>query len=137
VDKYDLLEKVIKEQLMANVLQEISNNEEFNEEMLKSVFLSITKFHISLSNRCQRSYQDMATNIEAILKRELEHIIFQSLLKKYQDGSNEKLRMVATMLSWMLFGASIDWKQNSNNSPEDYFEYASFSIRELLKNELV
>jgi len=44
LDKYDLLEKVIKEDLMKNVLQELSNNKEFNEEMLKSLFLSITKF---------------------------------------------------------------------------------------------
>jgi AcrR family transcriptional regulator len=135
LDKYDLLEKVIKEDLMKNVLQELSNIEEFNEEMLKSLFLSITKFHMSLSDRCQRSYDDMAVNIEAILKKELEQIILQSLLKKYQDESNEKLRMIATMLSWMIYGASIDWKQNSSKSPEDYLEYASLSIRQLLRVE--
>lgn len=135
LDKYDLLEKVIKEDLMENVLQELSNNKEFNEKMLKSLFLSITKFHMSLSDRCQRSYHDMAVNIEAILKKELEKIIFQSLLNKYPDQSDEKLRMIATMLSWMIYGASIDWKQNSSKSPEDYLEYASLSIRELLRME--
>ena len=135
-DKYDLLEKVIKENLMANVLQELSNNKELNEEMLKSLFLSITNFHLSLSDRCQRSYHDMIVNLEAILKKELEQIIFQSLLKKYQDESNEKLRMIATMLSWMIYGASIDWKQNSSKTPEEYLEYASLSIRQLLKNEI-
>lgn len=135
-DKYDLLEKVIKEDLMKNVLKELSNNEEFNEEMLGSLFLSITKFHMSLSDRCQRSYQDMAVNLEAILKKELEQIIFQALLKKDQDESYEKLRMIATMLSWMIYGASIDWKQNSSQSPEDYLEYASLSIRQLIKNTI-
>ncbi|TDL72809.1 TetR/AcrR family transcriptional regulator [Rhodococcus qingshengii] len=99
LDKYDLLEKVIKENLMENVLKELSNNEEFNEEMLKSVFLSITKAHMRLSNRCQRSYHDMTVNIEAILKKELEQIIFQSLLKKYKDESNEKLRMIRTAIN--------------------------------------
>ncbi|MGM7680778.1 TetR/AcrR family transcriptional regulator [Cytobacillus sp. Hm23] len=135
LDKYDLLEKVIKEELMKNVLQELSNNKEFNEEMLKSLFLSITKFHMSLSDRCQRSYHDMAVNIEALLKKELEQIIFQSLLNKYPDQSDEKLRMIATMLSWMIYGASIDWKQNSSKSSEDYLKYASLSIRELLTME--
>ncbi|MEI5906820.1 TetR/AcrR family transcriptional regulator [Bacillus spongiae] len=135
LDKYDLLEKVIKEVLIENVLQELSNNKEFNEEMLKSLFISITKFHMSLSDRCQRSYHDMAVNIETILKKELEQIILQSLLNKYPDQSDEKLRMIATMLSWMIYGASIDWKQNSNKSPEDYLEYASLSIRELLRME--
>ncbi|MCM2535079.1 TetR/AcrR family transcriptional regulator [Neobacillus pocheonensis] len=136
LDKYDLLEKVIKEELMANVLQELSNNEEFSEELLKSVFLSITKFHMSLSDRCQRSYQDMTVNIESIIKKELEHIFFQSLLKKYQDESNENLRIVATMLSWMIYAAVVDWKYHSSRSPEDYVEYAILSIRQLLKKEI-
>lgn len=92
------------------VLKELSNNEEFSEEMLKSLFLSITTFHMGLSTRCQRSYHDMSVNIEAILKKELEQIIFHLLLKKYKDQGDEKLRMNSTMLSWMIYGASIDWK---------------------------
>lgn len=135
LDKYDLLEKVIKQNLMANVLEELSNIKEFNEEMLKSLFLSITKFHMSLSDRCQRSYHDMSVNLEVILKKELEQIIFQALLKKYQDENNEKLRMTATMLSWMIYGASIDWKLYSSKMPEDYWDYARLSIKQILNNE--
>ncbi|MEB6551519.1 hypothetical protein MXL46_21285 [Heyndrickxia sporothermodurans] len=52
----------------------------------------------------------MSVNIEAILKKELEQIIFHLLLKKYKDQGDEKLRMNSTMLSWMIYGASIDWK---------------------------
>ncbi|WP_064504134.1 TetR/AcrR family transcriptional regulator [Alkalihalobacillus trypoxylicola] len=136
LDKYDLLEKVIKEDLMENVLQELSNNKEFNEEMLHSLFLSITKFHMSLSDRCQKSYNDMSVNIESILKKELEQIIIQSLSKKYPGESKEKLRMIANMLSWMIYGASIDWKQNSSKSSEEYLEDASLYLRQLIKNEM-
>lgn len=135
LDKYDLLEKVIKEDLLENVLQEMTNIEDFNEEMLKSLFLSITSFHMSLSERCQKSYHDMTVNIEAILKKELEQIIFQALLKKNPDESNEKQRMIAAMLSWMIYAASIDWKQNSSKIPEDYFDYASLSMKHLFLNE--
>ncbi|WP_156390168.1 MULTISPECIES: hypothetical protein [unclassified Paenibacillus] len=73
-------------------------------------------------------------NVEAIIKKELEHIIYQLLLKKYQGEGNEKLRIVATMLSWMIYAAAVDWKQNSSKSPEDYFDYAILSIRQLLGN---
>lgn len=136
LDKYDLLEKVIKEDLLENVLMELTNTEEFDEEMLRSLFLSITKFHTSLSTRCQRSYHDMSVNIEAILKKELEQIIFQALLTKYENESNEKLRIISTMLSWMIYAASIDWKENSSKSPEEYLKEAVLSIKQLLKNEL-
>jgi AcrR family transcriptional regulator len=137
VDKFDLLEKVIKEELTSNVLKELENIEEFNDKMLESVFLSITKFHMSLSGRCQRSYDDMSVNIEALIKKELEDIFFKSLLKKYQDEGNEKLRITATLLSWMIYAAAVDWRINSDKSPEDYFEYAILSFKKLLKNEIV
>lgn len=52
LDKYDLLEKAIKENLMQNVLEEMQNKEAFSEEMLGSLFLSITNFHKGLSIRC-------------------------------------------------------------------------------------
>lgn len=136
LDKYDLLEKSIKENLMKNVLEEMKNNDEFNEDMLKSLFLSITTFHNSLSIRCQRSYRDMTVNIEVILKKELEQVLFQSLLTKYPDESHQKLTMLATMLSWMLYGASVDWEQNSSKSPEEYLAFAHSTIKQLFKNDL-
>lgn len=134
-DKYDLLETVTRENLVKSVLQELSNNTDFNEQMLRSAFLSITNYHANLSDRCKRSYDDMTMNIEALLKKELETIISQSLLKKYPNISKEKLRMLSTMLSWMIYAASIDWKQNSVQSPEEYFEHASLSMKQLVKDE--
>lgn len=134
VDKFDLLEKVIKKELTSNVLKELTNIEDFNDQMLKSVFISITKFHMSLSERCQRSFDDMSVNIEAILKKELEGIFFQSLQKKYKDEDNEELRITATLLSWMIYSAAVDWRLHSEKSPEDYFEYAIVSFKKLVKN---
>ena len=78
----------------------------------------------------------MSVNIEAIMKKELEQIILHSLAKKIQDGSDDKLRMLATMLSWMIYGASVDWEENSLQSPEKYFEEASLAIRELIMNAI-
>lgn len=77
----------------------------------------------------------MTVNIEAILKKELEQVIFQSLLIKSPDESEEKLTTVATLLSWMIYGASLDWEQNSNKTPEEYLEFASSSFQQLFKNE--
>ncbi|MCR1835527.1 hypothetical protein NSA56_14255 [Oceanobacillus caeni] len=73
---------------------------------------------------------------EAIMKKELEQIILHSLAKKYQNQSDDKLRVLATILSWMIYGASLDWKENSSKSSEEYLEETSLSIRQLLKNEI-
>lgn len=39
------------------------------------------------------------------------------------------------MLSWMLYGASIDWEKNSSLSPDEYFEKTSAIMNQIhLKN---
>lgn len=136
VDKFELLENVTREELMENVLQELANNEEFNEEMLKNVFLSITKFLMSLSLRCQKSYYDLTVNIEALIKKELENIFNQVLSKQFPDESKEKKRITSTMLSWMIYGSAIDWQLHSNKSPEEYFELANASIKQIVMNDI-
>lgn len=114
-DKYDLLEKSIQEILMKQLIEQLKSNDQFNEEMLKGLFLSITAFYNSLSKRCQSSYDDLTMNIEAILKDELQLVIFNALQLKYPDEENQKLTTIATMLSWMLYGASIDWEKTVYN----------------------
>ena len=40
------------------------------------------------------------------------------------------------MLSWMLYGASIDWEQNSSLSPEAYFEETSAVMNQIYLQDL-
>lgn len=136
LDKYDLLEKSIQEILMKTLIEKLNANNEFNQEMLEDVFISITDFYNSLSNRCQSSYGDMTMNIEVILKKELQHVLYNALSIKYPDQSSEKLTSIATMLSWMLYGASIDWEQNSTQSPDEYFAQANTTFKQIYVDDL-
>jgi len=104
-DKYNLLEKVLSEVLMINLNGEIIQQHELNEETIIRIFLAITNFQNSLSNRCHRGYKDM---ISAIMKEQLEIIFLKRLLKR--NDNEEALKITAIMLSWGLYEASIDWK---------------------------
>jgi AcrR family transcriptional regulator len=104
-DKYDLLEKVLSEVLMINPNGEIIQQHELNEETIIRIFLAITNFQNSLSNRCHRGYKD---TISAIIKEQLEIIFLKMLLKR--NDNEEALKITAVMLSWGLYGASIDWR---------------------------
>ncbi|MGG3797633.1 TetR/AcrR family transcriptional regulator [Metabacillus fastidiosus] len=120
-DKFDLLEKVLSEVLMINLNSEIITKNEFNEETIISIFSSITNFQQSLSNRCHRGYEE---TIEAIIKKHLETIFYKMLLKKHSSENDEALRITAVMLSWGIYGASVDWKSNSTEAPEEYIKSA-------------
>ena len=136
LDKYDLLEKTIQEILMKKLIVQLNETTEFNQDMLKDVFLSITEFYKSLSNRCQSSYGDMTMNIEVILKKELQKVLYNALSLKYPEQSPNHLTSIATMLSWMLYGASIDWEQNSSLSPDAYFGETSAVMNQIYLQDL-
>lgn len=54
-DKYDLMEKVLVEDLMFNVNNEIADHDELNQETIVSIFLLVTNILESLSTKCRKS----------------------------------------------------------------------------------
>ncbi|WP_075618812.1 TetR/AcrR family transcriptional regulator [Paenisporosarcina indica] len=122
-DKYDLLDAVLTENLMTNVLSEIMEHDELNKETLTQIFLSVTKFQTDLSNQCRRSFEAFTSTIEKKLKDALLGI-FSNLLRDSYEIEEELCHISAVMLTWAIYGATIDWQQNSQQSPEAYMELA-------------
>lgn len=135
-DKYDLLEKVLSEVLLINLNCDISEQNELNEEVIRNIFLAITKFQNSLSNRCHRGYED---TIARIIKEQLEIIFYKMLLKRHSTDEDEALKITAVMLSWGLYGASVEWRRNSQVPPEEFIKlaipYITYGINFNFKNE--
>lgn len=119
-DIFDLLEKVLSEVLLINLEREAYKEEEINEQSLTSLFKAITNFQLSLSNRCHRGYED---TIARIIREQLEVIFYKMLLKQNGVEEDEALKVSALMLSWGLYGASVEWRRNSQNvTPEEYIK---------------
>jgi AcrR family transcriptional regulator len=117
-DIYDLLEKVLSEVLLVNLNYDIYQNGELNEEAFVRIFKAITNFQKSLSNRCHRGYED---TIARIIKEQLEIIFYKMLLKPKRTEEDEALKITAVILSWGIYGASVEWKRNSKNVPPEEF----------------
>ncbi|WP_394237253.1 TetR/AcrR family transcriptional regulator [Niallia oryzisoli] len=120
-DKYDLLEKALSEVFLINLKSE-GVEDELNEETIVRMFLAVTNFQASLSNRCHRGYE---STIAAIIKEQLEVMFSRMLYKQHKTDQNEALRITAVILSSGLYGASQDWLRNSSGmAPEDYIKLA-------------
>jgi len=117
-DIYDLLEKVLSEVLLVNLNYDIYLNDELNEETFVSIFKAITNFQLSLSNRCHRGYED---TIARIIREQLEIIIYKMLLKQRPTEDEQALKVTAVMLSWGIYGASVEWRRNSKKIPPEEF----------------
>jgi AcrR family transcriptional regulator len=133
MDKYDLREKLIKEDLMMNALGQIDEEEELNEVLITKIFLSMIRYREKLETECKRNYQQLSSTIEAVMKKELQDILYKRLLKQNHLENEEYLRMTAVMLSWAVYGAMLDWQANSALTAEDYIKKAMPNLEMYLK----
>lgn len=117
-DIYDLLDKALSEVLLVNLNCDYYQNNELNEETLVSIFIAITNFQTSLSNRCHRGYED---TIARIIRDQLEFIFYNMLVKQNKAEENETLKVTAVMLSWGIYGASVEWRRNDKETPPAEF----------------
>ncbi|WP_394121857.1 TetR/AcrR family transcriptional regulator [Planococcus donghaensis] len=120
-DIYDLLEKALSEVLLINLDVENYRNDELTEETFAKIFEAVTSFQKSLSNRCHRGYED---TIARIIREQLEVLFYKMLMRKNEDKEEKALKTVAVMLSWGIYGASVEWTRNSQVSPEEYIKAA-------------
>lgn len=131
-DKYELFEVVTRESLLKNVRSELAENKNFCENTLKNVFLSLTQFHNELSDMCTKSYEDMATNTEAILREEVKQVLIESLTTRFTNKSAVEIKSSASTLSWMLYGAAYDWKSNSQLGAEEFFNQTMQDVEKII-----
>lgn len=132
-DKYELLIAFIKEKIAANLLDELANYTKFDKKFLKNIFLSIAQFHVQTANLCRRNYDVLSPNIETVIRKELEVILMNALKKENRVTEHSQQLLIASTLSWTLYGASVDWfKNGSSVEAEDYFSSMIILLREYI-----
>ena len=48
-------------------------------------------------------------------------IFFKMLLKKHSTEEEQVLKVFSVMLSWGIYGASVEWRKNSKTIPPEEF----------------
>jgi AcrR family transcriptional regulator len=117
-DIYDLLEKALSEVLLVNLNEDVYKTDKLNEEAFIRIFRAITNFQKSLSNRCHRGYED---TIARIIREQLEIIFYTMLVKQSTTEDKEAPKINAVILSWGIYGASVEWKRKGMTIPPEDF----------------
>ncbi|EPY09881.1 DNA-binding transcriptional regulator, AcrR family [Paenibacillus sp. cl6col] len=121
-DIYDLLDKVLSEVLLINLNAIDFGNSVLNEASIIDIFVAITDFQSALSNRCHRGYDE---TIARIIREQLEIIFYKMLRKQLTMAADESLKITALLLSWGLYGASVEWRRKGKElSPEAFIQPA-------------
>lgn len=125
-DIYDLLEKALSEVLLVNLDSAVYENRRLDEETFTGIFEAVTNFQKAISHRCHSGYEE---TIARIIREQLEVIFFKLLSKQHPAEKAQALSLTAVMLSWGIYGASVEWKRNTQLPPEEFIKAALPYIR--------
>jgi AcrR family transcriptional regulator len=127
-DKYDLMDAVITETIAGSIVENLNYYDRLNEETIIKIFLTLTEFHTNLntqlSTQCRKSYESYSSKIEQKIKSELEDLFYSLLLNQQFRLDSESLKIGAAILSWGIYGASVDWQSHSSLPAEQYIKKA-------------
>lgn len=127
LDKYELLETAISENVLQGVLKDVTSHEALTPESLNDIFFSLLSFQTGLATQCTRSYEAFTPKIETIVKEELGRTFRKLLKQEYSTWSNEKIELTSIMISWSLFGMSTKYVKNGDRPSRELMN-ESFKI---------
>ena len=109
-------------------MKQLNHYDRVNEETIVKIFFTLTKFHTKkrteYSAQCRRSNEFFSSIIEQKIKKELGELFYSLFLKQQPNLDSEALKIGTTVLSWGIYGASVDWENNSSLSAEQYIKKA-------------
>lgn len=122
IDKYDLLEKVLNENIMKEVIEEVNSHQKINEDTIESIFSSIVRLKKTISSTCYRSYSEYSKKMENILKNELQSFFIRCGEKEWPNQEKQKIEIFAVMLSWALYGSVVHFMEKENKDYKNYIK---------------
>lgn len=128
-DKYELLDQTISANFHQNLKPRLDCHQLFNKDSIKNILITMCDYQKNLTTLCSSRYQSLESVIQNIIIDELQSIIHHLILKSVQDepllAKSESIKIMATMLSWSIYGASYSWnKEGRIISAEDFTDKA-------------
>ena len=122
-DKFALLEDMIGEEFRATFLRRMEGITGTCPAAIRQLILTVCDFLGDLSARCQKHQRQFAPVVESQIKR----LVRDYLIRGAQISADHENRPLgpdvevgATMASWAVCGASLDWSQTKNLSAESF-----------------
>ena len=110
LDKYELLEVVLSEQMKALMEENFSDYKVLDEKTIVHMFSAIIHVHETLHMHCRRGYNAFTQMIEDKAKEQLQAI----LIPLVTDESK------AVLISWALYGAYVTWDRSRAEEAGEY-----------------
>ncbi|WP_067840950.1 TetR family transcriptional regulator [Amphibacillus sediminis] len=134
-DKMDLIDTILAEDLKVHVINRLNAYQIITKEAIEDVFVSLLHFQRDIVTRYQKNNPFCLSSIEETVKFELTQQFYQRFAESYPYFSEQRLKLSATMVSWALYGAVEDLKNDPAVSSKELVEtIASIIIKGMNAN---
>jgi AcrR family transcriptional regulator len=122
-DKYALLDEMMATAFARSLERRLTAPAHNTHTFLRQLFLAVTDHLSTIGTRCQRSLKTFEALMETQIKTDLRMQVRSWVAEQpeLRAQSAAKLDVVATLLSWSIYGAAIEWRKQTVRQPADAF----------------
>ena len=114
-DKFALLEAMMGERFEALIAARIAGNEGTCEASLRQLILAACDFLAEVSSGCQKHQRQFEPMVESQVKA----VMRESLLAGLRSHRAQNPELKATMVSWAITGAALQWSREKKTSADE------------------
>jgi AcrR family transcriptional regulator len=119
-DKFALLEDMIGEQFRAHFAARMEGSDGTCREGIRRLVLAVCDFLGELAGRCQKAQRQFEPMVEARIKSIVAQFLLEGMSCRKFPEAEAQLR--ATMASWAICGAALDWSRGRERGSEKLAE---------------
>jgi AcrR family transcriptional regulator len=114
-DKFALLEAMMGERFKTLIAARTAGNEGTCEAALRQLILAACDFLAEVSSGCQKNQRQF----EPMVESQVKEVMRESLLAGLRSHGTQNLELKATMISWAITGAALQWSREKKTSADE------------------
>ena len=114
-DKFALLGAMIGERFSAIISARMAGSDRTCEATLRQLILAACDFLSEAASGCQKHQRQF----EPLVESQVKEIIYQDILEGLRSHNAKNPELKATMVSWAITGAAMQWGREKKTSADD------------------
>lgn len=115
-DKFSIFESLIRDGFQEYLETKIGPAPELSDQGLKNLVATVIEYMGKLNSRCRKTDRRMDPLVESTAQDTLQKYLLQALER---DGSSSIPQTQACVLSWAIFGASVQWSRSERTKSSE------------------
>ena len=123
VDKYALVDELIHEGFAQMLQRRMVTKAGSTQDHVRGLVLAVCDYWMELNGQCKHSYRVFESLVEAQVKAQLREQVLAGLQERSapRSHSRPRLELLATIISWGIYGAALQWSQSPGTQPAEAF----------------